>query len=373
MSARAPLRIARGVTLVLALTACGDDPVAPTPGPLPYARCGAVREYWPTTTWRSACPGALGIDTARLRGALDAIDTMPAVRSFVVARRGHIALEAYYGGAMARTAFELRSVTKMLMATVVGAAVEERAVSLDQRLRMFWPAIIDPDPDLRKRTLTVDHVLDFTAGFPLAYSALDTSTYPAPAPLLSRPLVADPGARWVYDEPLYHLLSLIVRIRTGESALELARRRVFAPMGIPMSARRWDVDGDGNPLGLTGATLTARELLKVGELYRRGGTWEGERILPEGWTRHVETRPAGLAPDSVLWRRGWRQVAWGGRVLYAAVGYGGQYVFVVPDLELVVVATCDPYARRLAFWPRIEEVLVDHVIPAVTDAAATRS
>lgn len=349
------------------LAACGDDPVAPLAGVQPYAECAPVAEYWPTDGWRSSCPGSLGLDTTRLRGALDAIDTMPAVLSFIVARRGHIALEAYYQGATSRSAFELRSVTKTLMATTVGAAVEEGSLDLSTRLRTYWSGIIDEDPDQRKRAITVDHVLDFTAGFPLVYSVLDTSTYPAPLPLLSRPLAADPGARWVYDEPLYHLLSLILRIETGAPAFDVGRRRLFGPLGIPMSARRWETDGNGNPLGVTGATLTAREMLKIGELVRRGGTWDGQRILPEGWTAHVETRPAGLAPDSVLWRRGWRQVLWSGRLIYAAVGYGGQYIVVVPSLELVVVATCNPYAQRFAFWPRIEQVVAQHVIPAAME------
>ena len=351
--------------VVFALTACSDDPIAPATGVQPWAPCAPVTDYWPTRGWRSACPGALGLDTATLRDALDALDTLPAVRSFVVARRGHIALEAYYGGATARTSFELRSVTKMLTATLVGAAVEEGSLdALAHPLRDYWPEVIDADADLRKRALTVDHLLDLTAGFPLAYSALDTSTYPAPAPLLSRVLAADPGARWVYDEPLYHLLSLVLRIETGRTALDLARRRAFGPMGIDMSARRWMTDDAGNPLGFTGASLTARELLKLGELHRRGGTWDGTRILPAGWTQYEATRPPGIAPDSVLWRRGWRQVEWDGRLLYVAVGYGGQYVFVVPSLELVIVATCDPYATRFDFWPPIEEIVAGHVLPA---------
>jgi CubicO group peptidase (beta-lactamase class C family) len=359
------LRRAGTIALILALAACADDPVAPATGVQPWVPCGPVAEYWPTRGWRSACPGALGLDTVRLRGALHALDTMPAVRSFVVARRGHIGLEAYYRGTTARTSFELRSVTKMLMATLVGAAVEEGSLdALAHPLRDYWPEVIDGDADPRKRTLTVDHLLDLTAGFPLAYSALDTSTYPAPAPLLSRKLAADPGARWVYDEPLYHLLSLVLRIETGKSALDLARRRVFAPLGIDMSARRWDTDGAGNPLGYTGASLTARELLTIGELHRRGGTWDGARILPAGWTEYEATRPPGIAPDSVLWRRGWRQVEWDGRLLYVAVGYGGQYVFVVPSLEMLVVATCDPHATRFDFWPPIEDVVSAHVLPA---------
>jgi CubicO group peptidase (beta-lactamase class C family) len=366
---RARCLTSRAIPLLVALmtggtaAACRDNPTAPS-GPLAYAACTALDAYWPTRGWRANCPASLGLDTTGLRGTLDVIrDSMPTVYSFVVARHGYIALESYYHGARRGTGFELRSVTKAVTATIVGAAIQRGAIpGVSQLVRDYYPDYLDGDP--RKQGLTLEHLLDLSAGFDL--NAAGTNQRDFAAATLSRPLIADPGAAWSYDEALYHLLSVIVGRATGHSALALAASDVFGPLGIPISAKRWATDREGNPAGAGGLVLTAREMLSIGELYLHDGVWDGRRILPDGWVRdNVARRPEGAADETVYWVRGWRQTVYGGHLTYYALGYGSQFIVVVPDLEMVVVATADPYVPE-SWFPHVGALVRDHLIPAAS-------
>ncbi len=112
--------------------------------------------------------------------------------------------------------------------------------------------------------------------------------------------------------------------------------------------------------------LTPREVLRFGELYRNGGVHEGRQVVPAGWIR-ASWEPRGRSPWSGdRYGYGWwiREVR--SHPAFYAWGYGGQYIFVVPDLEMTVVATSDPDAtsRSSAHLQAIHALLADHLIPA---------
>lgn len=358
----------RPLTFVLPLVAalfagCGDDPAAPV-GARPYAECAAVAPYVPTTGWRSNCPGALGMDTTRLRGAIDDIEgQMPTLQAFVVARKGYVALESYWNGARATTPLDLRSVTKALTASVVATEIQAGRLSgLDAPMSTYYPWLATTD-DERRAQVRLRHVLDLSAGYVMSANgtdATDKATW-----YLSRPMRAAPGTSWEYDEALYDVLSYLVRKVDPRGVRTAAREDLFAPLGIADAASRWPVDDAGNAWGAAGLRLTAREMLSIGELYRRDGSWDGRQLLPTGWVAPMLVRPAGLADNQQVWFRGWRQVVLGGHITLFALGYGGQYIVVVPDLELVVAAGADPGAPASQF-PQVLSLVRDHVIPATT-------
>ena len=177
------------------------------------------------------------------------------------------------------------------------------------------------------------------------------------------PLRWDPGTRWQYDEGLYDVLSALVRGVDARGMRGAAREELFAPLGIAGAASRWPVDGAGNAHGAAGLSLTAREMLSLGELYRRDGVWDGRQLLPAGWVAAMRVRPAGLADAQQLWVRGWRQVVLAGRLTLYTVGYGGQYIVVVPDLDLVVAAGARPDVQPNE-WPSVLRLVADWLIPA---------
>lgn len=311
-------RLLLALLLATAL-ACRADPAAPE-GARPFAACGATPAYWPTTGFRGACPAAVGMDSAALRAAVDAVPvTMPTVLSVAVARRGYVVLEGYWHGTRASTPIDLRSVTKAVTATVVGAEVAHgRIAGTGQLARDFFPEYLTAPPDPRAARITVGHLLDLTAGF--APNSQGTTTASYEGWVLTRPMLEEPGTSWWYDESLYHLLSILVRRVDERGLLGAARDDVFGPLGMGAAARRWPVDPRGNAYGAGGLRLTTREMLELGELHRHDGVWDGTRILPDGWVAAITTRPEGV-PDAVTyWSCGWRQTVLDGHLAYYALG-----------------------------------------------------
>lgn len=360
---RRPFTFVLPLAAALVAAGCGDDPAAPV-GARPYAACDAVTPYVPTAGWRSNCPGALGIDTARLRGALNDIDgQMPTLKAFVVARQGYIVLEAYYGGYRASTPVDLRSVTKAVMASVVATEIRAgRLKGLDDSLTTYYPWLATTG-DERHGKVRLRHLLDLSAGYIMGADGqvdTDKATW-----YLSRPVHAEPGASWEYDEALYDVLSYLVRKIDARGARTVAREELFAPLGIADAASRWPVDNLGNVYGAAGLRLTGREMLSLGELYRREGNWDGRQVLPADWVAPMLVRPSELADNQQVWFRGWRQVVLAGHLTLFALGYGGQYIVLVPDLGLVVAAGADPNVPTSQF-PPVLALVRDHVIPATT-------
>ena len=350
--------------LAALLGACGgDDPVAPE-GARPYAECADVTPYAPTAGWRSNCPGALGIDTTRLRGALNDIEgQMPTMRAFLVARRGYVALESYWNGTRATTPVEIRSVTKAVTASVVAIEIGAGRIPGMETLMSTWYPWLATGTDGRRAEVRLRHVLDMSAGYLMdanGTNPTDRATW-----FLSRPMRAEPGTTWEYDEGLYEVASYLVREVDERGTRTVAREELFGPLGIADAASRWPVDEASNAWGASGLELTAREMLSFGELYRLQGMWDGRQVLPAGWVAPMLVRPAGVTDDQMVWFRGWRQIILGGHLTLVAAGHGGQYIIIVPDLELVVAAAADPNAPQ-GSAPPVLSLVRDHLIPGMT-------
>jgi CubicO group peptidase (beta-lactamase class C family) len=159
------------------------------------------------------------------------------------------------------------------------------------------------------------------------------------AHVLTRPFVAEPGSEMLYSTGSTHLLSAALTEASGKSTLQLAREWLGEPLNIRIPP--WTQDPQGIYLGGNQMWLSPRALLKFGELYRRSGTWNGQRILPEEW---IETswQPRGRSPHTGhLFGYGWYINELQGQQVYSARGFGGQMLYVIPNLSLTTVITAD--------------------------------
>jgi CubicO group peptidase (beta-lactamase class C family) len=158
---------------------------------------------------------------------------------------------------------------------------------------------------------------------------------------LAQPMDAAPGDRWVYNSGASHLMSAILRSATGRTTEVYAEEYLFGPLGI--ETYHWKRE----PAGLSdtegGLYLEAEDLARFGQLYLDRGVWNGTRILPEGWVeasvaRHVDD----VAPENPNFNGGYGYQWW--RMdrdeveVWAGLGYGGQYLFVLPEQRIVAVA-----------------------------------
>ncbi len=325
-------------------------------------------------------PKAAGVDGARLAAALDAFEAAPGARSMVVVRHGAVVGERHWFGQPGQL-HNVASVTKSVMSTLVGIALERGVLpGLDAPMVDFLPPELVP-ADPAKGAITIRHLLTMTSGldFDEESEFLEWSRSADPArSVLDRPLAAPPGTRFNYSSADPHLLSIVLSTASGVSTEVFAEAFLFGPLGI--GSWRWPADPQGYPFGGHGLQLRTEDMAKLGILFLRHGVWGGSRVVAGSWVEaatapQVDLRGGfGPLPDVDY---GW--LWWLDRSLdppvYLAWGWGGQFVFCVPGLDLVV-ATNAAWDVPSATADRQEEailrVIVEDLLPAVGAAAPRR-
>jgi CubicO group peptidase (beta-lactamase class C family) len=191
--------------------------------------------------------------------------------------------------------------------------------------------------------------------------------------VLAQPFEADPGGRMVYSTGTSHLTSACLTRASGRSTLTLAREGLGEPLDIEVPS--WPADPQGIYFGGNDMRLSPLALLKFGELYRNDGLYDGRRILPEGWVQESWRGRGTSRWSGNPYGYGWWIRRSGRHEVFFAWGYGGQMVFVVPDLRLTVVMTSDPtpVAARDGHVDALHGLLDRALIPAAERGGAARA
>ena len=182
-------------------------------------------------------------------------------------------------------------------------------------------------------------------------------------------MVAEPGTDMLYSTASYHILGAVLSNVSGQDLHSLAQSRLGAPMGIEIPP--WHRDPQGNYFGGNDMLLSPLALLRFGETYRRGGNWDAKRVVSRDWidqswkvrTQSVETGH-GYGFGWFIWDVN------GHRVVYAR-GYGGQMIYIVPELELSVVITSNPGlpATLDGHLGALNDLFANQVVPAIVALA----
>ncbi|HSJ13131.1 MAG TPA: serine hydrolase [Longimicrobiales bacterium] len=334
---------------VLLLAAC-------TEGPAPGAGQGAALATPAPTR---------GLDSALVAEVQARAATLPRLHSLLIARHGALLHERYYQGRSADRRANIKSASKSIIATLVGIAIAEGHLEgLDQPIAPFFPQHAAA-ADSMLRHVTLGHLLSMQAGLePTSFGNygewVSSGNWVRYA--LTRPFVDRPGGRMLYSTGSTHLLSAILTRATGTSTLEYARRTLMRPLGIELPG--WTRDPQGIFFGGNEMALRPRELLRFGELYRNGGRHEGAQLIPAAWIAESWV-PRTTSPfNGYGYGRGWWIRRSGERAVFFAWGYGGQYLFIVPELELTVVMTSDATAAREGSHNRALHALLDVLVRA---------
>ncbi|HET6522231.1 MAG TPA: serine hydrolase, partial [Geminicoccaceae bacterium] len=314
-----------------------------------------------------------GLDAALLDETLARAAALPNLHALLVARDGTELVGRVFRGPGLDRPVNVKSVSKSVMAALTGAAIERGVLAgVEQRIAPVLGDLVPGDADPRVAAITVDHLLTMRAGLERTSGAnygrwVSSRNWVRDA--LSRPFVDEPGGRMLYSTGSYHLLSAVLTRAAGRSTLALAREWLGGPLGIEVPP--WTRDPQGIYLGGNNMALSPRALLRFGELYRRGGAYGGRRVLPGGWIAASWT-PRVRSPFSGQdYGYGWFIArARGHRVCYGW-GYGGQMVYVVPDLALTAVMTSDDTgpSGRNGYVRRLHALLADGLIPAAERGA----
>ena len=312
------------------------------------------------------------LDTARIARAFARADTLPRMRSLIVQWNDSIVREEYYHGAAPNRRTNIKSASKSIISALVGIAIGQgRIKNIDQPLRELLPAETR-GLDSLKRSITVRDLISMRSGLQSTsfdnYGAWVTSSNWVRS-ALQRPMVDEPGGRMLYSTGSSHLLSAILTRATGMSTLRYAQENLAEPLGIEL--RGWQRDPQGVYYGGNDMYLTPREMLKLGTLFLHRGAWKGKQVVPAAWVDSSFV-PRTVSPfNGNQYGYGWWMRRAHGHDIHYAWGYGGQFIFVVPDLNLVVVMTSDAVAARDGGHNReLHRILEDEIVPAIPEKTA---
>lgn len=252
-------------------------------------------------------------------------------------------LERYFRDRRASDLSNIHSVTKSVLATLVGIALRDGFLDLGTKVgEVFEARLLEHDP--RKSSIAVEHLLTMTSGLdaetPHDIDEIADRGEPWVEGVLGAPLRAEPGTSFIYNNGAAHVLGAMVARATGTPPARFAREKLFRPLGI--EAFRWPTDPEGHPLGYGHLELRPVDLLRLGKLYLQGGDLDGAQLLPTAFVE-AATSPTseGGAPEGLLYGYLWWITEDADYPAFFAGGYGGQYVTVIPELELIVVTTGD--------------------------------
>jgi CubicO group peptidase (beta-lactamase class C family) len=285
------------------------------------------------------------------------------IQSVLVSHAGDIVCERYFRDRRADDLTNLHSVTKSVVASLAGIAIHQGAITLTTTIGdvLDAPELSD---DERKQRVSVEHLLTMTSGLdastPYDIDEIADRGESWLSGVLAAPLIAEPGTTFAYNNGAAHVLGIVLARATQMPLKHFAERHLFVPLGI--EEYRWPEDPDGNALAYGHLELRPRDLLQLGQLYLDGERpLLGADFVAAATTAHTTGGPPEGASYGYLW---WIAED-AGRSSFFAGGYGGQYVTVVPDLELVVVTTgdVDVYIPTSAD-PR--ELVATAIIPAMT-------
>jgi CubicO group peptidase (beta-lactamase class C family) len=344
--------------------------------------------------WATATPESVGLDRARLCGIAARLQYADlGVHAVVVVRHGKLVFEQYFAGCDepwgkgggqhnfdAATKHDMRSISKSIISLLTGIAIDRKLIAgADEPVIKFfseYQALKTPGWD----AVTLRHILTMSSGIkwdealPWTHPNNDEPHLGFEADpvgyVLAKPIAMPPDLFWTYNGGGTDLLGHILERVSGKPLEDFAREALFEPLGIiDLEWKTYSRNGKIAPAA--GLRLRPRDAAKIGQLVLNQGRWGGRQIVPADWiVKSVTPRFQANGYFGGLFFYGYQW--WMGRSLLgdrevkwtAAMGLGGQRIFIVPELDLVVMCTGGLYGRPKEGQGALD-ILVNSVIPSV--------
>ncbi|MGX1548122.1 serine hydrolase domain-containing protein [Streptomyces adustus] len=297
-------------------------------------------------TLPTSTPAAEGVDASGVHAFLDALEDAQDIEphSLMIVRHGRAVASGWWAPYTPERPHLLYSLSKSFTATAAGFALAEGLIDLDAPVISYFPEFEADITDARSRAMRVRHVASMSSGH-LAETVHDSLALDAEEPVrgfLLLPPERDPGTVFAYNQPTTYTLAAIVQRVTGQTLTAYLRPRLLYPLGIGEVS--WLRDRAGRELGYSGLHATTDTVARLGQLYLRGGVWDGERLLSREWVRsatreHIPTSGAMGAADRQDWDRGYGFQFWQSRHGYRGDGAYGQFCLVLPEYDAVIATT----------------------------------
>jgi CubicO group peptidase (beta-lactamase class C family) len=304
--------------------------------------------------WRTSTPGAEGMDEKPLLELMQNIrdGALADVDSIVIAKNNTLIAEGYFHGFGRDTVHDMRSASKSITSALTGIAVSQGLLDVDAPIARYLPNFNSyRNPDARKNAIEVFNLLNMNSG--LDCNDWDDSspgnemkmyeTDDWPRFILDLPMAQAPGDGSWYCTGGVVVLGSIVSTRAGVPLDSYAATWLFNPLGI--QGVNWRRQQDGTATGGGGMRLRPRDMAKFGNLFVNGGQWNGVPVISGQWIEQSMRQVTTLNVDGYgfnWWKRSF-QVKGVSEVSTFAWGNGGNFIFLFPLHQLVVVITASNY------------------------------
>lgn len=376
--------------LFLLLNACSEERV-----PYKYQVPEKAEDGWEVASMETQ-----GLDPEPVEEMMNKLDRYyePLVHSILIFRGGKLVFEEYFEGYLysmdppgsngdhimytKETDHFLASVSKSISSVIFGAAVKEGYIgSLDQKLYEILPEYKDVLIE-EKAGITLQHLLTMSSGIEWDESSKPygdpdnhvTGLFNSEDPIkfaLSLDMVSEPGEEFLYNSGSTNVLGAVVQKVTGKSLLEYGNEVLFDPLGI--SGGSWEQLPGGYYFASGGLYLRPRALAKIGQLFLNDGFWGSEQIITGEWIEesvkgHISTEGKTLSMAHEYGYQWWRMnFSANGKTYpcFFAAGWGGQYMFIFPELDMMVQFTGGKFLTSgpISFFSLVE----NHILPSLQE------
>ena len=329
----------------------------------------ASNSIFPTDAWQISTPEEQGMQSKLLAEMMEHVKNNSFhIDSILIVRNGNLVFDAYFWPFSKNQKHIIHSCTKSIMSALIGIAIDKGYIqNVDQPITDFFPDKSVADFDDLKKTITLKNLLTMSSGlacrdsylyrwaglFEMRYSP-DWAQY-----VLDLPMAEPPGEKFEYCNGVSYLLSVIIQNATKMKTLDFAKEHLFDPLGI--TDIHWAISPQGVDIGYGEMWLTPHDMARFGWLYLNKGRWGNQQIVPSAW---VKASTRGHIPATIFDHYGYQW--WVDSAgYYMAVGYKGQRIFVVPEMNMVAVFTGDLTGRDSL----ISKKLLDaYIIPAASSS-----
>jgi CubicO group peptidase (beta-lactamase class C family) len=293
-----------------------------------------------SASWTLSTPEAQNLDSTQLEQGSTTLAKLSLSWSLLVVRHDTLVFERYYHGSAKNQSNNVHSASKSIWGAAIGVAISQGLIpGVDTTIASLLPASYVSVMSTQTKAIKLHDLIKMTSGLEWSEDTTETQIQRTPdwiTAILKLPNAAMPGSTFNYSTGNAHLNSGVLTSAVHGTACEFIHKHLLAPMGVV--AEHWGRDPQGFFSGGYNLYLTPRELAKFGLLYLHGGNWHGTQLVPAAWVEASMTDQVDAgAPYSYGYDFWLRDIA--GHHVAMAWGFGGQMIFIIKDLDMVVVMT----------------------------------
>ena len=314
------------------------------------------------------------MDSQLIAQGVATIASDPKLYSLLVIRHDTIVYEGYFNGNNSTDSHNVYSTSKSMISALIGIAIDKGFIKgVDQKISDIMPQYFTKySANDARRNITVENLLTMTAGINWVEDSSEYTMTPQDDRVqktLDLGLAHPPGSTFNYSTGVCHLASAVLQNATGMNTADFAETYLFGPLNI--NAEHWGRDNQGIYCGGYNVYLTPREMARFGLLYEHGGNLDGNQIVPE-WFVDDSLSPHVLNAYTDTYDYGyyWWLRQLDGYDTYIAWGWGGQFIYIIPDLDLMFVSTENTAGPDGVREIDVNSFLSQYVIPSITDQSA---